>query len=73
MARRGEVRKIRMGGAEYDPPFKEATGTASGDFWLHALLNPALAGEAGATIVVAAAGVAAGWWEKQGVGGWWGK
>ena len=53
-----------MGGAEYDPPFKEATGTAPGDFWLHALLNPALAGEAGATIVVAAAGVAAGWWEK---------
>lgn len=53
-----------MGGAEYDPPSKEATATASGDFCLHALLNPALAGEAGATIVVAAAGVAAGWWEK---------
>ena len=62
-----------MGGAEYDPPSKEATATASGDFCLHALLNPALAGEAGATIVVAAWEVAAGWWEKKGVGGWWGK
>ena len=53
-----------MGGIHDDPPSDGASAMAWGDCCLHALLNPDLAGEAGATVVSAAAEVATAWWEK---------
>ena len=56
-----------MGGIKHDPPSDEGGTMARGDCCLHALVNPALAGEAGATVVAAAAEGATGWWQKWGV------
>ena len=53
-----------MGGIQNDSPLDGASAMAWGDCCLHALLIPDLAGEAGATVVSAAAEVAAAWWEK---------
>ena len=53
-----------MGGIQNDPPSDGASAMAWGDCCLHALLNPDLAGEAGATVVSPAPEVAAAWWEK---------
>ena len=57
-----------MGGIQNDPPSDGASAMAWGDCCLHALLNPDLAGEAGATVVSAAPEVSAAWWEKYDVG-----
>ena len=57
-----------MGGIKHDPPSDEDGTMARGDCCLQALLNPALAGEAGATVVAAAAEGATGWWGDKGIG-----
>jgi hypothetical protein len=62
--REGRSGRSGMGGIQNDPPSDGASAMAWGDCCLHALLNLDLAGEAVATVVSAAAEVAAAWWEK---------
>jgi hypothetical protein len=62
--REGRSGRSGIGGIHNDPPSDGASAMVSGDCCLQALLNPDLAGDAGATVVSAAAEVATAWWEK---------